>query len=186
MSRIALYNQRVEEVKNWMDERGLGAYVDTLVNEGYDDLEAISRCNKEELKEMLECLKSDAAGRSKLRQCVMELREDGIAAFRETKKENMVDLDAVTQISNEGYLMVKHDEWGDDWNDRWVVMDKGLLAWKKGKKAATPDGYFNLFEAGVKAKRIAQNQVFLWSPTCNQFIIEFENPAEIPDWFPGL
>jgi hypothetical protein len=184
-SRMALYQQRVEEVKSWLSENGLEGSTELLLSEGYDDLEAISRCNNDELKQMCECLKNEAATRKKLQHAVLELREEGIAGFRESHKENMLDLDAILQLQNEGYLMVKHTAWGEDWNDRWVVLEKGVLAWKKGKKAATPEGYFNLFEQGVKAKKAAANQVLLCGSP-GQFLIEFENPAEIPEWFPGL
>ena len=67
-SRLALYTARVEEMKQWMNDRDLGSCVELLVSEGYDDLEAISRCNDAELEESVDCLvKDDEAARSTLR-----------------------------------------------------------------------------------------------------------------------
>lgn len=177
------------EVRVWLEHSGLEKHALFLVREcGYDDLEAISRCNDAELRDLLECLKPDNAARSKLKNAVSNLREEGIESVRQPEQEEdddecKIDLEAVMKVTNEGYLSINL---GDDWVDKWMIIDGGILVWKKGKKAANAEGQFDFSVGDIKAKRVERNRVYLFQQQTGEILIEFESPEEIPEWFPGL
>eukprot|EP01006_Ploeotia_vitrea_P059121 TRINITY_DN71199_c0_g1_i1.p1 TRINITY_DN71199_c0_g1~~TRINITY_DN71199_c0_g1_i1.p1 ORF type:complete len:361 (-),score=193.11 TRINITY_DN71199_c0_g1_i1:40-1122(-) len=77
----------IEEVKQWLSVVGLGGSLGSFVNSGYDDLDAISRCNEKEIGEMLEAMfPVPGELRDKLEFIVRQLRRIGIVKFRADPK----------------------------------------------------------------------------------------------------
>lgn len=83
MSSIKFFTA-VQEVRSWLSHKSLSEFLSLLVDNGYDDLDAIAQCTAAELKE-LESLFQKQDNKDSIRKLVLSLQKVGIAEYRNSK-----------------------------------------------------------------------------------------------------
>lgn len=168
---MSTYFAAIQEVKEWLGYKNLEDFIFTLVENGYDDLEAISLCTPSELNE-LENLFSTPENKAKIRILVESLVEVGIDAYRASDPSGVREFRRLTQTKKplyvsvmqaradplptvysvpstpshanklESYVCIRTDSFA--WSDKYAVLEGQSLRWLTSRKEGGTEYQYDL------------------------------------------
>lgn len=146
MSQHAAYLQSVDEMRDWLNACGHKSKIFLLVQNGYDDLDSLSKCNDHEALEFSEIFQNSDT-RDVIMAHLEQLRSSGIESHRsqsklESRSADTIDLKKQTRkeermafrSSKAGPDLVQaqlgvhcSSLYGDDWVERFFVLQGDTL-----------------------------------------------------------
>lgn len=199
------YASAKSEIYQWLQLAGADQLMNRFIDNGYDDLEAISLCTDLEMEELIDVCVDDE-NKPLMRKAIQELCENGVLKTRIAIKEEvlnaepdpspasndgiqtvMIDQEKFIQLEKEGYLSIKlTGAYDDDWVDKFCSVSEGTFAWKSSKKSNTTEHAFDLSTRDIQFT-ISGMDLVIHIPGVNniQIVVSFEDAMKREDWFPS-